>query len=73
VSDTGDDRPDPEEMQARLDELGDEIDDARRKAVTDDLLTDDQGKHKGDPFFDDIGVGLGDVDIESPTEGSGSA
>jgi hypothetical protein len=60
-------------MQERLDELGDEIDEARREAVTDDLMTDEQGKHKGDPFFDDIGVGLGDVDIETPTEGSGSA
>ncbi len=60
-------------MQARLDELGGEIDGARRQAVDDDLLADDQGKQKGDPLFEEAGMGLGDVDKETPTEGSGSA
>jgi hypothetical protein len=73
VSDTGDARPDPEEMQARLDELGGEIDEARRQAEADDLLPDEQGKQKGEPVFEEAGMGLGDVDEETPTEGSGSA
>jgi hypothetical protein len=73
VSDTGDARPDPEEMQARLDEFGGEIDEARRQAEADDLLPDEHGKQKGEPVFEEAGMGLGDVDEETPTEGSGSA
>jgi hypothetical protein len=60
-------------MQARLDELGGEIDEARRQAEADDLLPDEAGEQEGDPIFEEMGMGLGNVDEETPTEGSGSA
>lgn len=46
--------PDPDEMQERVDELGEEIDAARRQAVEDGLLPD---PHPRPTFIDPDGDG----------------
>jgi hypothetical protein len=51
----------PDEMQERLEELGESIDATRRQAEADDLLPGPEDH--GDPLFDEIGLGMGDVEV----------
>lgn len=44
--------PDPEEMQQRLDELGDDIDKVREKAEADGLLPEDDAEEREPTFAD---------------------
>jgi hypothetical protein len=50
----------PEQMQEKLDELGETIDAARRQAEQDDLL----GGPESEPLFEDLGLAPTDEHIE---------
>ena len=56
----------PDEMQDRLDELGESIEATRRQAEADDLLPGPEGEPGGDPVWDELGVPEGDESIETP-------
>lgn len=60
----------PDEMQERLDELGETIEATRRQAQADDLLPEDDGRPTGDPPFDELGLPEGDVERETPVSDS---
>ena len=55
----------PDEMQDRLDELGESIEATRRQAEADDLLADPDGEPEGDPIRNGLGVPEGDESIET--------
>lgn len=54
----------PEEMQDKLDELGEKIDDARRQAEDDDLLPGPEPE----PLFQDLGLAPEDEHLEKAAE-----
>lgn len=56
----------PDEMQARLDELGENIEAVRRQAREDELLPDEEGPEGGDTAFGKLGVPVGDEERETP-------
>lgn len=56
----------PDEMQDRLDELGESIEATRRQAEADDLLPGPEGEPEGDPVWDELGVPEGNESIETP-------
>jgi len=56
----------PDEMQDRLDELGESIEATRRQAEADDLLGGPDGEPEGDPIWNELGVPEGDESIETP-------
>lgn len=55
----------PDEMQDRLDELGESIEATRRQAEADDLLGGPDGEPEGDPIRNELGVPEGDESIET--------
>ena len=61
-----DDRSD--EMQQRLDELGEGIESARRQAEEDNLLPDEVGPEGGDAAFGKLGMPVGDERRETPVD-----
>ncbi len=56
----------PDEMQERLDDLGESIEAARRQAQADDLLPDDEGEVEGGPVSDEAGSPKGEERREAP-------
>ncbi len=56
----------PDQMQERLDELGESIEATRKQAEADDLLPDDEPERRGDPAFDEMGLPEGDERRETP-------
>ena len=59
----------PDEMQERLDDLGEGIESARRQAESDDLLPEgggDAGDRSGEGSLDDLDWPEGDEDRETP-------
>ena len=59
----------PDEMQQRLDDLGEGIESARRQAESDDLLPEDggdAGDRSDEGSLDDLDWPEGDEDLETP-------
>ena len=56
----------PDEMQERLDELGERIAATRRQAEAHDLLPVPDGEFEGDPVWDELGIPTGTEGVESP-------
>jgi hypothetical protein len=55
----------PDDMQQRLDELGESIETTRRQAEDDDLLPASEGEDS-EPAFDGLGIPEGDEQVETP-------
>ena len=56
----------PDEMQERLDELGETIEATRRQAEPDDLLPGPGGEPEGHPAGDQMGIPEGDESVGTP-------
>ena len=67
MDDAPDKAGDPDEMQKRLDDLEEGIDEARRQAEADDLLAPEGEEADGPPLFPGA-VPRGDRSVETPVD-----